>query len=141
MWACARGHHEAASLLCRWRPSCLTTPNRENILPLTMARIMGHVNMAQQLELIEKERQRQQEQQQLQQQQLQQQQQLKQLHISTTIAQVHHHSHSLHKVSTPPLPWSTQGQYTTTPTVYIRSVHHHSHSLHKVSTPPLPRST
>ena len=62
-----------------------------------MARIMGHVNMAQQLELMEQERQRQQEQQQLQQQQLQQ-QQLKQLHISTTIAQVHHHSHSLHKV-------------------------------------------
>ena len=85
MWACARGKLDAAAVLYKWRPGCLTTPNRDGQHPLAVARMMGHSNVAQALEYLEAERQRQQLAQQNR--QHSHQQQLKELHISTTLVQ------------------------------------------------------
>ena len=86
MWACARGKLDAATVLYKWKPSCLATPNRDGQHPLAVARMMGHGNVAQILEYLEAERQRHQLAH-VQQSQHSQQQQLKELHVSTTLVQ------------------------------------------------------
>lgn len=53
MWACARGHDEAAITLLKWNKGPLHSFNREGYLPLLVARQHGHHSLADQLELLD----------------------------------------------------------------------------------------
>ena len=53
MWACARGHKDAAIILYNWNKGPLHIRNREGNLPLIVARQRGHHKLADHLELMD----------------------------------------------------------------------------------------
>ncbi|KAL4220816.1 transcription by RNA polymerase II [Mactra antiquata] len=53
MWACARGHTEAALILYNWNKGPLHSFNKEGNLPLLVARQHGHHRLADQLEQLD----------------------------------------------------------------------------------------
>lgn len=56
MWACGRGHREAALVLYRWNHTALNIRNSSNQTPLDYGRAQGHTALADEIEKLESSR-------------------------------------------------------------------------------------
>ena len=50
MWACVRGHIDAAATLYRWHSGALQVGNKDGHMPLAVARQRGHYTLIQCME-------------------------------------------------------------------------------------------
>ena len=53
MWACAKGQIDAALTLYHWNGGAVGVCNKDGQLPLALARLRGHSNLATQVEQLE----------------------------------------------------------------------------------------